>query len=153
MNNVDKYKEYVDKIYNLNRKTKSTIDKYKETVIKDVEDELSKYFSKKVIDSDLSNKGEFTENMFLLNDDYGCILEISRNSWEYYTIFIKSIYKNIRFNKFIITNTLYKHSPKNEENISDIVKNLYEEMKISNNKKIKNKKKRAFKKQIDKYNL
>ncbi len=151
-----KYQSYIDEIRKLEKDSKNLKQEYKKKVYSDLTEAFSKYFFVKKLNDvniDVSNKGQYIDNVFFLNDDYGLIFRISENDWDWFTISIKIIYKNLKYNKFMISTELHKYQPKNNEDPYKLAENLYEDLKLKNKKRIENRKKRAFKKQINKYNL
>lgn len=151
-----KYDNYVNLIKELEENISKAKREYKNKVQSDLIKELSKYFiHKKLSDIDMGgvNTGKLLDDVFLLNNEYGLILQVTEYDYDWFTISIKSIYKNLKYNKFIVTKTLVRYLPKNGEDVSMIAQDLYDRLKDMNVQRIKNKKKRAFKKQINKYNL
>lgn len=154
-----KYQNYVDKIDSIKSELKNTEAKLKKETHDDFEKSLSKYFKKIPTNSkiDLSNKsGYYSKNIFLLNDEYGFILKYSdsmkRPNLEEYRIGLISIYKKEN-NNFIIGGCLiYNYYPLKEE-VDLACKKIYNIVKEKNVKRIKSKKKREFKRNIDKFNL
>lgn len=114
-----------------------------------IDTELSKYFiTKPIHEIDIDNKLSFSDNVYMLNNEYGCILHIPNLNVRQS---IKVIYKNHKFGKFMTSKTLHKLSM--TDDFSKVARNIYDEMKVLNEKRLKNKKKREFKKQVNKYNL
>ena len=151
-----KYQSYIDKITRLENAVKDSKQEYKKQVQTDLIEAFSKYFIVKKLEDvniDISNKSSFSNELFFLNDGYGLIFELSEHYWSLFTISIKIIYKNLKLNKFIISSTLHRYQPTNNEDPLKLAENLYEDLKVRNEKRIKNKKQREFKKQINKFNL
>jgi len=150
------YKSYIDNIRKLEKDVRNSKQEYKKKAQSDIVDAFSKYFHHKTLDEvniDVSNKGQFLNDLFFLNDDYGLIFHISENDWEWFTITTKIIYRNIKLDKFMISSTLHTFLPINNENPLKIAERTYDDMKIRNEKRIKNKKKRKFNKELKKFNL
>lgn len=155
-----KYQQYIDDIKKLEMKKISLIEEYITKVMNDIDIELCKYFIKKTlkdIDLDISNKGHYDNNVYMLNDEYGIALNFinynsNYNSLNHFSLYFKLIYKNKKINKFIISSTISKYSPQYED-ISNVVKELYSVLKMKYNTRTKIQKNTEFKKQINKYNL
>lgn len=153
------YKKYIDEVLYLRKKTINYKKGFIKKVVDDIESEFSKYFTKtpiKDLGIDISNKGQYSNNAYLLNDEYGIVLNISEYDWEIFTpnfkIHIQITYKNYKLNKFILSSYIHTFTAEHDD-ASEIAKRLYDELKVKYDKRTKNKEKREFKNQTNKYNL